>query len=400
MYLPVYPKGTAPPSVEERRAALIGYVYSPFRMNDLLRGILGHAALPDIDLRIYDGPEADSTALMYASAATPPDDPAFSSTLVIDLNGRQWTLRFDSLPAFEAGIERQKPWLILLAGLLVSLLLTVAAWSLANNRRRALALAEANRDLQAEIAERRQAEARLAQAKDLAEAANRAKSTFLASMSHELRTPLNAIIGFSEALQERLFGDLNQRQGRYVDNIHAAGRHLLALINDILDLSKVEAGKMELEVSEFDLRALLEHTLTLVRERAANHGIALALDASAEIGRFRGDERKVKQILLNLLSNAVKFTPDGGRVTLRAATVAGGVEVAVTDSGIGIAAEDLGAIFQEFAQVGRSDPGKQEGTGLGLALSRKFVQLHGGSIGATSAPGEGATFTVTLPEQP
>lgn len=400
MYLPVYPEGIVPPTVEQRRTALVGYVYSPFRMNDLMQGILGRDALPDMDLKIYDGGVASANALMYDSAGEPLPNAAFSATTVIDLNGRSWTLRFDSLPAFDAAIDRQRTRLILSAGVLISLLFSVVVWSLAANRRRALALAEANRGLRAEIAERRQTEAKLARAKDLAEAANRAKSTFLSSMSHELRTPLNAIIGFSEALGEQLFGELNERQARYVDNIHAAGRHLLLLINDILDLSKVEAGRMALEVAEFDLPAILEHAMTLVRERAASHGIALSPEVDPALGRFKGDERKVKQILLNLLSNAVKFTPDGGCVTLQAKAAQGAVEIAVTDSGIGIAEQDLAAIFQEFTQVGRTDPGKQEGTGLGLALSRKFAELHGGALTAQSAPGQGSTFTVTLPERP
>lgn len=400
MYLPVYPRGVVPATAADRLAALVGYVYSPFRMNDLMQGILGHEALPDISLALYDGPVATPAALMYASAGTATADPAFSATLVIDLKGQQWTLRFDSLPVFDAGIDRQKPRLILLVGVLVSLLFTVVAWFLASNRRRARALAAANRDLEAEIAERRQTEARLAQAKDQAEAANRAKSTFLASMSHELRTPLNAIIGFSEALQERLFGELNLRQGRYVDNIHTAGRHLLSLINDILDLSKVEAGKMELETTVFDFPVLLEQALTLVRERAAGHRIALALDVAPAVGRFKGDERKIRQTLLNLLSNAVKFTADGGSVTLRAWRTATTVTVAVSDTGIGIAPADQAAIFQEFTQVGRGNAGKQEGTGLGLALCRRFVELHGGAIGVASEEGKGSTFTFTLLEQP
>ncbi|MCC7081394.1 MAG: HAMP domain-containing protein [Burkholderiales bacterium] len=229
------------------------------------------------------------------------------------------------------------------------------------------------------------------------EAANRHKSEFLANMSHELRTPLNAIIGFSEALTERYFGELNDKQAEYVNDINTSGKHLLSLINDILDLSKIEAGRMELEVSQFDLPAALQNTITLVRERAQTHRIHLALTTDPSLGPLRGDERKLKQIMLNLLSNAVKFTPDGGRIEVRARANADFVEIAVTDTGIGIAPQDQEAAFEEFRQVGRGDAGKQEGTGLGLALARRYVELHGGTIRLDSALGKGSTFTFTLP---
>jgi signal transduction histidine kinase len=229
------------------------------------------------------------------------------------------------------------------------------------------------------------------------ETANRHKSEFLANMSHELRTPLNAVIGFSEVLQERMFGDLNEKQADYVNDIHSSGRHLLALINDILDLSKIEAGHMELEASEFDLPAMLETALTLVRERAQRHGIALSLETAPEVGTVRGDERKLKQVTLNLLSNAVKFTPEGGSVRLGAQMNGAAIEVSVADTGVGIAPEDQALVFEEFRQVGNDAARKAEGTGLGLALARKFVELHGGTIRVESAPGRGSTFTFTLP---
>jgi signal transduction histidine kinase len=229
------------------------------------------------------------------------------------------------------------------------------------------------------------------------EAASRHKSEFLANMSHELRTPLNAIIGFSEVLQDRMFGELNDKQAEYMQDILSSGRHLLSLINDILDLSKVEAGRMELELGTFNLPITLDTALTLVRERATRHGIGLTLTVDERLGDVTGDERRVKQILLNLLSNAVKFTPEGGRITLKAAPADGLVEISVTDTGIGIAQEDQDAIFEEFRQVGGDDTGKREGTGLGLTLTRKFVEMHGGRIWVRSQPGKGSTFTFTLP---
>jgi signal transduction histidine kinase len=236
-------------------------------------------------------------------------------------------------------------------------------------------------------------------------AANQHKSEFLANMSHELRTPLNAIIGFSEVLHERMFGELNEKQAEYIQDILTSGRHLLSLINDILDLSKVEAGRMELELSRFDLSAALNNAVTLIRERASRHEIRLDLLVDPAVGVVVADERKVKQILLNLLSNAVKFTPAGGHVgvtagpTQAAAEPPGTVEIAVSDTGIGIAAEDLTAVFQEFRQVG-SAVERAEGTGLGLTLTKKFVELHGGRIWVASEVGKGSTFTFTLPGRP
>jgi len=229
------------------------------------------------------------------------------------------------------------------------------------------------------------------------EAASRHKSEFLANMSHELRTPLNAVIGFSEVLLQRMFGALNEKQDEYLKDIYASGQHLLSLINDILDLSKIEAGRMELAPAPFHLPTALENAVTLVKERAARHGIALQVDLDPQLGQVVGDERKVKQVLLNLLSNAVKFTPEGGRISLKASRRDGAVEIAVTDTGIGIAPEDQAAIFEEFRQVGTDETRKQEGTGLGLTLAKKFVELHGGRIWVESEPGRGSTFTFTLP---
>lgn len=229
------------------------------------------------------------------------------------------------------------------------------------------------------------------------EIANKHKSEFLAHMSHELRTPLNAIIGFSDALAERYFGELNEKQAEYVDDINTSGRHLLSLINDILDLSKVEAGRMELEISQFDVSAALQSAITLVRERAQMHGVSLTLTTESSLGQLRGDERRFKQIMLNLLTNAVKFTPDAGRVTVHAKARAQSIEIAVCDTGIGIAPEDHETVFEEFRQVGRARTDEREGTGLGLALARRCVELHGGRIWLESSPGVGSTFTFTLP---
>jgi signal transduction histidine kinase len=232
------------------------------------------------------------------------------------------------------------------------------------------------------------------------EAANRHKSEFLANMSHELRTPLNAVIGFSEVLQEKMFGDLNDKQAEYVRDILSSGRHLLSLINDILDLSKVEAGRMELELAPFHLPSTLEATLTLLRERAMRHGIALGLKVDDRLDELVADERKVRQVVLNLLSNAVKFTSEGGRVEVRAVLEDSLVRVSVSDTGAGIAPEDQSRVFEAFSQAGTDDARRHEGTGLGLTLTRRFVELHGGEISVESAVGKGSTFAFTLPLRP
>jgi signal transduction histidine kinase len=228
------------------------------------------------------------------------------------------------------------------------------------------------------------------------EAASRHKSEFLANMSHELRTPLNAIIGFSEVLAQGMFGDINEKQTEYLHDILESGRHLLSLINDILDLSKIEAGRMELELTDFNVSQAIQNASILVRERAIRRGIALHEVIEEGVGDIRGDERKVKQVLLNLLSNAIKFTPEGGRIEVRAASTDGMVEVSVTDTGVGIAPADQEVVFEEFRQVGTADK-KAEGTGLGLALAKKFIELHRGRIWVESELGRGSTFTFTLP---
>jgi signal transduction histidine kinase len=228
------------------------------------------------------------------------------------------------------------------------------------------------------------------------EVASQHKSEFLANMSHELRTPLNAIIGFSEVLTDRMFGELNEKQDEYLKDIYASGTHLLSLINDILDLSKIEAGRMELELTDFDLPTALENALMLVRERAGRRGIALQMNVDERLGEVRADERKIRQIVLNLLSNAIKFTPEGGRIEVAAVPKDGLVEVSVSDTGVGIAPEDQEAVFEEFRQVGTAAK-KVEGTGLGLTLCRKFIELHGGKIWVKSELGAGSTFTFTIP---
>jgi signal transduction histidine kinase len=214
-------------------------------------------------------------------------------------------------------------------------------------------------------------------------------------MSHELRTPLNAILGFCDVLDERFFGDLNEKQAAYVADIRRSGGHLLTLINDILDLSKIEAGRLELHTCTFSLAELIQNSAKLMRDRAMRLGIGLKLDVSASTGIVEADERMLKQVLFNLLSNALKFTQRGGFVEVIGRGDVAAVEVSVQDNGVGLAPSDHSRIFEEFEQVGARSG--MEGTGLGLAISRRFVDLHGGRLWVESALGQGSTFTFVVP---
>jgi PAS domain S-box-containing protein len=253
------------------------------------------------------------------------------------------------------------------------------------------------------------------------EDASRMKSEFLANMSHELRTPLNAIIGFSEVLKDGMLGELTEKQRGFIGDIFSSGTHLLSLINDILDLSKVEAGKMLLDLDSVELMPVFANSLSIIREKAASRHVRLAMEGTETLGTMHLDARKLKQILYNLLSNAVKFTADGGVVTLRAARVPSTavghtcgkwpgrsfpigdseypefLEISVEDSGMGMSVDGLERLFKPFSQVDSGLARKFEGTGLGLAMVKLLAELHGGSVAVESAPGEGSRFTVWLP---
>jgi signal transduction histidine kinase/HAMP domain-containing protein len=279
--------------------------------------------------------------------------------------------------------------------------------------RRTAELEDANTELRREIEEKLRKEKALQQAKAVAEQASRAKSEFLANMSHELRTPLNHIIGFTELVLSRSVGELTEEQDEYLKDVMGSSRHLLSLINDVLDLSKVEAGKMELELSEVRIRELLENSLVMVKEKALRQQLRLAVELDGAPELLLADERKLKQVIYNLLSNAVKFTPAGGEVRLEAAIqdaahlqagpldpqrAANWLCVSVTDTGIGIEPQDLARIFDPFEQVESTLSRKFQGTGLGLALTRKMVELHGGAIWVGSGgEGKGSTFRFAIP---
>ena len=231
------------------------------------------------------------------------------------------------------------------------------------------------------------------------ETTSRHKSEFLANMSHELRTPLNAILGFTQVLRAEMFGPVNEKQAEYLDDMLSSGQHLLSLINDVLDLSRVEAGQVELEITPFSLREALESGVVMVRGRATEGGVKVELAADPQVEMVEGDERRIRQVIFNLLSNAVKFTPAGGAVGVTAARADGEIRISIADTGPGIAPEDQARIFEEFQQ-GEAAVAQREGTGLGLALSKRFVELHGGRIWVDSEIGKGSTFVFTLPAGP
>jgi signal transduction histidine kinase len=282
----------------------------------------------------------------------------------------------------------------------VQLRRTALANDLANQslRERSAELMRINNELENEIRERGDAERRLLQAKEEAELANRAKSEFLANMSHELRTPLNAVIGFSDLIRQNILGPSGAAKYKeYAEDINQSGLHLLGVINDILDLSKIEAGKVELDERDMNVGQAIDSCLILVRERAEKNRLAIERKLPSDLPLLRGDERKVRQILLNLLSNAVKFTPPGGTITIEARADSDGLRIDIVDTGIGIAPEDMEKALAPFGQIDSRISRRYEGTGLGLPLAKAFAELHGGTLNLQSAAGRGTRASVHFP---
>ncbi len=257
-----------------------------------------------------------------------------------------------------------------------------------------------NQQLREQIDQRQRAQRDLERAKDAAEAASRAKTEFLANMSHELRTPLNSVIGFSDVLAEGVSGPLNEMQAQYVADILESGQHLLSLVNDVLDLAKIEAGSMELNVGPVAVDRLVDRTIQMFRERAIRHGIRLVGQVDSAVDQIDADERRLKQLLYNLVSNALKFTPERGEVRVSVCSLGESIELRVADTGVGIAPEECQKIFQSFYQVDSTLSKEAQGTGLGLAVVSQIAELHGGNVRVESEPGEGSTFIVTIPRHP
>jgi signal transduction histidine kinase len=365
IYLPVYRGGGIPATVEQRRELLLGFVYAPFRAHDLFDGVFGREAFPRVSFAVYDGEHVDSAALLFATDRADAHRPRHRDVTRVHVAGRPWTVVFESQPEFDAGSTRGFVPMVLVAGLLASLWL----FSLARGQQRA---------------------------REAAEHANRVKSSFLANMSHELRTPLNAISGYVELIEIGVAGPVTERQQQYLGRIRRAQQHLLGLINDVLNYARLDAGAVAYSLQSVDVPRLVEDSLSLLSVQADAKRISISNGGGPAVAA-RADLEKASQILLNLLSNAVKFTEPGGSVNASWKIIDDAVEIAVADTGIGIPADRLDAIFDPFVQVDPDLTRAQQGVGLGLAISRDLAHGMGGDIHVRSTVGRGSTFTVVLP---
>ena|GEM_PF-2301152 len=380
VFAPIYRKGVLINSGRARWDNLEGFVLGVFRVGDIAEKSLNYVNATGVDFFIYDASQTDKKQLLYTHSSHTRKTPLLNreqpetdviNSKILEVAGRKWMVIYSAAPAFIAARSSWSPWGLLLAGLTFT---GLAAGFLFTVQERTKQLQEANR----------------------------VKSDFLANMSHEVRTPLNAIIGFSELLQDELPGTLTESQRENVQYIVDSGRRLLTLINDILDLSKVESGKMELQLEKVSLTEVLDAALVMQKGKAMKHRIALCLDLGSEADiDIEADGWQLKQIIFNLLSNAVKFTPDGGAVSLaaRKLTETEEIEISVSDTGIGIQEDDLPRLFRQFTQLQTPYTKKYAGTGLGLALTKKLVELHGGRIWVESEFGKGSRFAFTLPLQ-
>lgn len=400
MYLPVYRgDGPAPTTPEQRRAALRGYVYAPFRMNDLMDSALTRAVRDGIHLQVFDGEAGSAEALLYDSGAGShdprPGPPTFSSDERFEFNGRVWTMRFGSTPGFDGAIDPQKPQLILFGGLLISVLFSMVVWWSAINRHRARQIAVANRELREEIDTRTRLAVQLEEAKNLAEGANRAKGEFLANVSHELRTPLTLMLA---PLEDLLLHDAAPSDWRaQTERVRRNALLLLNRVNDILDYSKAEAGKFELRCQRIEPAALVALLLEDAATVATRKGCTLAWSIDSALGAICTDPSHFEKILLNLVSNALKFTSSGGHIAVEMRALdAEWFVLEVTDSGCGIEESELPRLFERFHQVDGSALRQHGGTGIGLALVKEMTELMGGNVSVASRPGEGSSFFVRL----
>ncbi len=397
LYLPVY-EGDPPATVEARRATLRGYVYGAFRMYDLLQGIVPGAASSPLAFAVYDVADGEDV-LLYDShpEADSPDTRVEAVSLAVA--GRQWRLVFRARPSFEAASGLWLVPYVIGVGTLSALLLFLAAWALARERAAAVRIADELRVSEGALRESERALRRLVDAEGAArveaEAASRAKDEFLATVSHELRTPLQAILGWAALLREP---DADAAiVARAVETIERNARAQERLIADILDVARIVSGKLHLSVEAVDLRRTVQSAVEALRPTADARGVALVMRLD-EVGRIAGDPARLQQVVSNLLTNAVKFTPQGGRVDVDLRREAGRLILEVRDTGQGIAPRFLPLVFDRFRQADASATRRHGGLGLGLAIVRHLVELHGGTVSAASeGQDRGATFTVALP---
>lgn len=419
---PVYTNANTPPTIEDRRAKLVGYTIGLLDVGAIIDSTLAMFTTPDwLDTYLIDEQGSPGSRLLYYRPSqlrshheTPTDETGvrngFFTSADFSLADRNWSIVVKPVPGELVSGSGIAPWGFGVLSLLLTLVL-VAHLSSSRNRQLLIERAvvqrttelmqatESNAVLEKEIAQRKRVERELRAAKDQADVANRAKSDFLAMVSHELRTPLNAVIGFSEVTVYELFGPVGKRYREYGEDIRNSGLHLLSLINNILDLSKVEAKKFELSEEDVDITEIIEEALTLLRDKAQRSGPKFKTEYADPFPVVYGDARTLKQIFINILSNAVKFTPSGGRIVVGARIDKKGRFVAtVADNGIGIAKSDQARIFQPFTQADSPLSRKYEGTGLGLPLTKSLVELHDGELKLKSEEGKGTTITIVLPK--
>jgi signal transduction histidine kinase len=419
VYLPVYRGGAVPATVEERREALLGFVYAPFRADDLFREVAG--ARRWVTFRIYDGKPSPAN-LLHDSGPDLRDGERLVASTRITIAGRQWTMVFRAGPGFASSALRPLAALVLLGGILASLLLFALAKREARARTEAeryadevVGLASQLEDQAAEL-EQQVAQGRaltdelqatnerlentvvLAEAaRAAAEEANRARSRFLATMSHELRTPLNAIGGYAELLEIGVRGPVSDSQRTDLGRIRRAQKHLLGLINDVLDFAKLEAGRLEFHPADFPVAEVLADAEALIIPMARAKSITYTRGACDTRALVHADPERTRQILVNLLSNAVKFTQAGGHVTVEWTVADGTALFRVSDNGMGVPADKLEGIFEPFVQVDSDLTRTAQGTGLGLAISRELARAMGGELSVESTPEQGSTFILRLP---
>ena len=395
LYCPVYNPDTTGPAVRGVED-LDGFAYSPLRAADLIHGVLGNDMRSLVHIQVYDGRATYPTSLLYNSSTPESKDPFHAHEVVMDIGGRNWTVLFSSTEEFDRGSTRSHAWYVLATGLFVTLVLFL----LTRAETRARAAAErTNVSLRQSQSRLKLLNEELSIARDQALEASRAKSAFLANMSHELRTPLNAIIGYAELLQEELPPTGFDTERQDLTRIRSAGQHLLEVVSEILDLARIEAGRLQLQLEEVDLHAVMEEAISVVEPFSAANRNQIRIECGT-VGTVMTDKMRLRQVLINLLGNAAKFTTDGV-ITLkcRREVIAGSEQllINVVDTGIGIPQEQLGRLFENFQQVDTSSTRRYGGTGLGLAISRRLARALGGDVTATSEVGKGSTFTLTLP---
>jgi len=419
---PVYTTTTTPRTVADRRDRILGFAIGLLDVGTVIDTSLAMFTTPDwLDTYLVDDRGSTGRLLYYRpsqlreKSVAPVDEASISTgfftTAHFPVADRDWAIVVKPVPGQLVSGSGIAPWGFGGMSVILTLALVLHMHSTRNRQivieravvQRTAELTRANASnvmLAKEIRQRKRVEEELRAAKEQAEVANRAKSEFLAMISHELRTPLNAVIGFSEMTVNELFGPVGEKYREYSQDIRNSGLHLLSLINDILDLSKVEAKKFELDEQEVDIAAIIEDALCLVRTKAEKTGIEIKTEYAGALLLVYGDARSLKQIFVNLLSNAVKFTASGGRIVVGARIDSRGRLVAtVADNGVGIAKRDQARIFQPFIQADSSIARKYEGTGLGLPLTKSLVEIHDGTLELKSKEGTGTTVKVTLPKE-